>query len=164
MELRSGFIIPLFIPGIIARLGFVRNSVFHNAMAGAGCTVEQTQAQVYVTPPVGLSSAACSAASDKASCENLNSPSNQHCLWTGTNCVAAWDLKGEDCIFTNAIFGYNTIDGANSVSVGMRAIGFSQVDASHNEWQSATTSDNVRAEAGSYIEAEVTCATTTCGG
>jgi hypothetical protein len=169
VELRAGFIIPLYVPGVFELgLGFIQNAVSHNAMAGAGCNVPQTKPQIHVTGPIGLSSAACSAAATPPDCEELNSPANQHCLWTGLSCTVSWDLRGGVGDFCsiglrNAIYGYNTIDFAND-SVGVRAINNSIARVDNNEWQSSSSSDNVTAGPGSFVGGtEVTCVSLGCG-
>jgi hypothetical protein len=161
VELRSGFLVPLYQQGIVELgLGFVANHVFHNAM-GAGCMSGQTSPQIHVTGPVGLGNATCGTAMTPDACSGLNSPSNRHCVWTGTRCVVAWDLRGDasaDCSssFTNAIYDYDVLDAA-AVSVGLRASNSSFVTAEHNEWRMANVSQNASADASSFVQAEATC-------
>jgi len=173
VQLRSGFLIPLYIPdGVVpvdAGLGFVQNLVYRNAMASAGCTSAQSAPQVSITGPVGLDSAPCAALTPGSQCDSASgadSPINQHCVSTATDCLVAWDLRGDllegcDSGTRNAIFGYNISD-ASDISVGMRATGLSVVAANHNEWASSTSTQNVTQGAGSFISAELTCGTRGC--
>jgi hypothetical protein len=117
--------------------------------------------QVSVTAPVGLGSAACSGLS-QASCDS--SPSNQHCLWTGTNCAVSWDLRGDTSSvcsngLVNRIYDYNTSDTGNFDSVGLRAINNSAVWANNNVWRSADTTQNYTQGTGSFIRAHLICST-----
>jgi hypothetical protein len=162
VELRSGFLIPLYVQGVNELgLGFVMNDVFHNAM-GAGCTSAQTSPQVHVTGPVGLGNATCDTATTPSDCSGLNDASNLHCVWGGSACVVSWDLRGGVSAvcpdgLANAIYGYNVSDAA-STSVGLRAINGSFVTADHNEWRTASVGENVSSDSGSFVQADPTCA------
>lgn len=168
LELRSGVLIPVYVPGVIDHgLGFLGNQVFGNALASASCTAAQSAPQVSITGPVGLGNAACTLATDETSCASANSPVNQHCVWTGSSCAVAWDLRGDvhdSCAngVRNGIIGYNVSDSGSLVSVGMRATGNAIVWADHNEWQSTTSSQNASQGAGSFIKADMTCGTRGC--
>jgi hypothetical protein len=171
VELRSGFIIPLFIPTIQEDgLGFLRNRVSHNAMAGPGCAVEQTAPEIFVSGPVGFDGTDCASATSELACEEKsNSASNGHCVFVGNACRVAWDLRGgigDNCPTgtNNSIFGYNISDSNSPESVGLRAIGGAIVDASNNEWQSSTNSDNVSSGSGAAVVSDQTCVNTQCGG
>lgn len=161
VELRSGFLVPLYVEGVVELgLGFVGNLVLHNAM-GPGCTSEQTSPQIHVTGPVGLANAACATATTADGCSGLNSPSNRHCVWTGTACVVAWDLRGDvsgTCAsgLHNSIHDYDVND-TGVESVGLRATTSAVVTAQHNEWRSTTVSQNVSTAPGAFVQADVTC-------
>ncbi|MBY0496879.1 MAG: right-handed parallel beta-helix repeat-containing protein [Cyanobacteria bacterium] len=166
VELRSGFIIPLYVAGAIEYgLGFVSNEVNGNGMAGPGCLAAQSVADITVTGPVGLSSAVCgSAETNPSACQALNTPVNQHCVYTGTSCVVAWDLRGDTSTMCNnnllnAVFDYNTSDAGNFNSVGLRAINDSVVWADNNVWRSSDTTQNYSAAPGSFIKANLICST-----
>lgn len=168
--LRSGFIMPLYVTGTIDYgLGFLANSIAHNAMAGAGCNVAQAAPQISVEGVVGLSNTTCGATATEIDCIAANSPTTQHCVWTTTStCKVSWDLRGDvadGCSngVRNSISGYNVTDGGSAISVGLRAENSALVDASHNQWQTATSSQNVSIGSGSQVLAELTCGTTSCG-
>jgi hypothetical protein len=158
VELRSGFVVPLDAAG----LGFLQNLVFHNAMAAPGCVAAQSAPQIGITGPVGLDPAPCAALATEPDCATAgSSPGNQHCVWTGSQCQVAWDLRGAlttaACANGNKIFGYST--GASPESVGMRATGFSAVDARNNQWVS---SPKTSVGGGSYILADPSCGAIGC--
>jgi hypothetical protein len=161
VQLGTSFIIPLSEP-VDHGLGFVRNSVYHNAMADATCTSVQTMPQVLISGPVGLGNASCGEATTQASCEEKNSPANQHCYWGGTSCVVTWDLRGatDDCFLalTNRIHSYNTNDAA-ALSVGMYASGGALVWADGNTWRlpASEQTENVDQGIDSFVDADVTC-------
>ena len=84
----------------------------------------------------GMAPGACAAAGIDtfAECDAQNVPAtstnalNNHCAWTGTGCAVAWDLRGDtgaacETGWDSRIYDYNTGDGADPASVGLRATG-----------------------------------------
>jgi hypothetical protein len=168
LDLGTSILVPLFVPGVIeAGLGFVSNEVSHNAIDGVACDAPQSKAQIHVSGPTAIPAGPCPGATSGPDCLALNAPENQHCLWTGSNCVRAHDLKGDvaaDCpnALRNSIFDYNVLDSGSNESVGARAIGSSHVDLDNNEWMSPTSSQNVTQGTGSFIRATGTCGIRGC--
>jgi hypothetical protein len=168
LDLASAILVPVFIPGVLEiGLGFVSNEISHNAMAGAGCDAAQSRAQIHVSAPTAIPPGPCPSAASSLACGALNRPVNQHCLWTGSNCLRAHDLKGDvvpKCPtgLRNAIFDYDTSDSGNVDSVGARAVGNAHVDLDHNEWQDEASSQNVTQGTGSFVQASSTCGIRGC--
>jgi hypothetical protein len=172
--LGESIIVPLYIPEgmvqITLGLGFIQNEVNHNAMLGAGCTVTQTAPQIFITGPTALPNDNCAGLDPADDCGDASDSdgTNFHCVATSTSCFVAHDLRGDlegMCPngLRNSIYGYNTSDSANNISVGARAEGNSAADLSNNEWQHSTSSQNVSQGAGSFILAEITCGQRGCG-
>jgi hypothetical protein len=146
------------------RLGFSSNVIRHNAMAGPGCDVTQTHPQFEAIGPVGLEDS-CAGPTNAVDCQQQD----RHCVWTGSSCVIAWDIRGgltsSACNGTvpNTITDYNASDMAdNARSVGAFASGGAHVWADNNRWRTNDPFQNVR-QAEGFIEAGVTCmAQTSC--
>jgi hypothetical protein len=171
--LGSSIVVPLFETGGVVQitlgLGFVQNEVNHNAMLGAGCTVEQTAPQILINGPTAIPGDHCDGISVEQCDEQSDADgTNWHCVATSTDCFVAHDLRGDlepNCPngLRNAIYGYNVSDSGNNISVGARAVNNSAADMSNNEWQHSTSSQNVTQATGSFIQAEITCGTRGCG-
>lgn len=172
VELDTALLLPLYRPGIDeSGLGFVSNEVAHNAMAGAGCSVAQSQPQILIVGPTAMSQGVCDDQITENAClSQSGGASNNHCLWNmnAGACTVAWDLRGDvnsGCNggHTNAIGSYNISDSGNFLSVGIRAINFSFADASNNWWQSTDSNQNVTVGGGSYVLTTPMCGTRSCG-
>ncbi|HTM19014.1 MAG TPA: right-handed parallel beta-helix repeat-containing protein, partial [Kofleriaceae bacterium] len=169
VELDTALLVPLYRPGIDEpSLGFVSNEVFHNSMAGAGCSVAQSQPQILIVGPTAMSQGVCDDQLSQSACQAQSSDpaNNNHCLWNqgAGSCTVGWDLRGDvsnacNSGHQNAIFDYNTSDAGNFLSVGIRAINNSSADASNNIWRSSDITQNVTMAPGSIVVAALLCST-----
>jgi len=145
---------------------FALNRVFHNAM-GAGCSSPQPRAQIQVIGPVAVPpalAAACAAATKEDKCEDEEQAGNP-CQWTGSTCIAIWDLTGgSDCsgqgFAPNEIHSFNTDNdsvGSSELSVGLYASDGADVWADQNSWRSGAPIQNVDKDASSSVDANNIC-------
>jgi hypothetical protein len=144
-------------------LGFKQNHVYHNAMAAAGCTSEQTAPQIFVVAPTAIDNTQCALEDgDQPDCNAKSVAGNNfHCVYDqAAKCRVSHDLRGSlsGCADPNRIFGFN-IGAASSLAVGVRAEGASVADVRNNAWYSEKTSVGLN----SFIATGTTCLGAQCG-